>query len=332
MQISRKTKTSSDRTLNRLIVGMVMILVIGIPLVGVLYFMDRNVDPGPTMVQRQITAGEEAIRQNPNQVGTRTQLALAYSTAGRYSDAIAQFTEVLTAQPDNRVALLGRGSAYLQSGEFDTAAKDYQAMVDLAKGGEMANIDPQLEAAYYNLGVIALKQSRPGDAVKLLTIAIGMDRTDADALSALGTALLATDDPKGAVLVLRRATALVPNGWTDPYAELSRAYTALNDTEGTKYADGMVAFTQKNPDVAKAALNALTSGPYAIDALVGLGLIAEEAADPAAATTWYSQVLAKEPQNFAAISGLNRLGTGTAPHASPAPSIAAPSPSAAGSN
>jgi tetratricopeptide (TPR) repeat protein len=314
---------------NRLIVGSILVLVLGIPLVGVIYFMDRHVDPGPNLVQRQIIAGEEAVRKNPNQVGARTQLALAYSTVGRYSDAIVQFTEILKVEPDNRAALLGRGWAYIQAGDFDAAAKDCQAIVDAAKGGEMANVDPQLEAAYYSLGVIALKQSRPTDAVTSLTKAIGIDRTDADALGALGTAFLATGDAKSAVVVLRRAIALVPTGWTDPYAELSKAYTALNDAAGTQYADAMVAFTQKHPDVATAGLKSLTSGPYAIDALIGLGLIAEEEADLGSATAYYSQVLAKEPQNFAAITGLNRLGA--TPLASPTPSIAAPSPSAAGS-
>lgn len=335
MQMTRTRRGPSDRTLNRLIVGMALALVVGVPLVGVLYFMDRYVDPGPTMLERSITQGEEAVRQNPNQVGTRMQLALIYAGAERYADAIAQYGEVIKAQPDSVSALLGRGRAYAQSGQLDAAAADFQTVVDETRDGEMATADPQLEAAYYNLGAIALQQARPKDAVTLLGKAIAIDRTDADALNGLGTALIQTGDPKGAVEMLRRAIALVPTGWCDPYAALGQAYTALGDAAGAAYATGMVAFCEKRPEEAKQALAPVTSGPLAVDALVGLGLIAESEADTTAATDYYTRALAVDPQDFGAVTGMKRLGTATdaAPPSGAIPTpTTAPAPSAAGSD
>ncbi len=323
MHMARTLKTPNDRTLNRLIVGAILVLVIGIPLVAVIYVFDQYRDPGPSILERSITAGEEAVRNDPNKVGARLQLATAYLAAERYEDAVAQYNEVLKAQPDNRGALVGRGFASISLENLDAAAADFQRVVELAKDEEMANVDPQLQAAYYQLGSIALKRGQPKDALEPLVNAIRINRTDADALNLYGTALIQAGDPATAVKALRKAVALVPTGWCDPYAQLAQAYTALEDTAGAQYATGMVAFCEKRTDEAKAALQSLTNGPLAIDALLGLGLIAEDKADTATATAMYSKVLATDPQNFGAITGLNRLGATLNPAeaASPAPIV-----------
>jgi tetratricopeptide (TPR) repeat protein len=262
------------------------------------------------MVDRGIALGEEAVRKNPNQVSSRLQLADLYGQSKRYQDAIIQYSEVLKAQKDNRLALLGRGKAYLVLGNIDPAFADFQALVAGASGGEMANVDPQLEEAYYNLGVIELKRNQPKDAVIQLSNALRIDRTDADALNLLGTALIQTGDFKTAVVALDKAVALVPTGWCDPYVSLGQAYAGLKDAVGIEYAAGMTAACQKDAVTAKAKLEPLTTGPMAVDALVGLGLLAEDQADVAAATSYYEQALKKDAQNFAAITGLNRLDTG----------------------
>ena len=53
-------------------------------------------------------------------------------------------------------------------GDLDARGADYQAVVDIAKDGEMAHVDPTLNAAYYGLGSIALEQEQPADAVEHL--------------------------------------------------------------------------------------------------------------------------------------------------------------------
>ena len=65
---------------------------------------------------------------------------------------------------------------------LDEAAKDFQKVVDIAKTGEMAIVDPTLEAAFYGLGSIAMQQSRPQDAITWLQQALVIKRSDADAI------------------------------------------------------------------------------------------------------------------------------------------------------
>lgn len=330
MQISRKTRASSDRTLNRLIIGAIAILVIGVPMIGVLYFLDQGRASGPSILERSTAAGEEAVRKNPNQIASRLQLASVYLAADRYADAIAQYDEVLKAQPENRGALMGHGLTSISLEALDVAKTDFQKVVDLAKGGEQANVDPQLEAAYYQLGVVAIAQGQAQAAKDSLEQALRISRTDADALNLYATALLQTGEPQLAVESLRKAVALVPSGWCQPYTQLAVAFTALGDPIGTQYATGMVAACEERPDEAKAALQPLVDGPFGVDALLGIGLIAEDQGDATTATAAYTKVLTTDPQNFAAIGGLNRLGA--APSAAPSSTVAPPSPSAAGSN
>ena len=307
-----------NRSLNRLIVGLTMILVIGIPLVGVLYVLDQYRTPGPGIVDRDIQVAEEALAGNPNLLNARLTLATAYMKNGRFADAVSQYDEILKAAPDSNAALLGRGSAEIALSKLDAAAADFTKVIDAAAGGEMANVDPQLESAYFSLGVIQVKNGQPKDAVISLSKAILIKRTDADALNLLGTALMQAGEPKRAVTALRQATALVPIDWCEPYAQMETAYTSLGDLAGAQYAGGMVALCEKRPEDAKSTLGPLTSGTYAVDALIGLGLVAEVQNDTAAAVDAYSRVLTQDPQNFAANTGLARVGGG--PSGSPAPS------------
>jgi tetratricopeptide (TPR) repeat protein len=321
MEMTRARGGLSDRTLNRLIVGILIVLVIGIPAIGLIYFLDRNVDPGPSMAQRTIAAAEEAVRKEPNNLSVRTVLATSYAAAGRYADAVAQYSEILQVAPDHHGALLGRGNTYLALKDDASATKDFQQLVDVAKGGEMANADPQLEEAYYRLGDIALRAGKAGDAVTLLTSALAINRSDADAMNLLGSAYVQTGKSAEAVEVLKEAIAFVPTGWCEPYQTLATAYTSLGNADGAAYATGMAAFCANQPDVAVAALTPLATGAMALDATLGLALIAESEGDITTATTMYEKVLVEDPTNFNATAGLQRLGTAASagPHASAVP-------------
>lgn len=307
-RMSAAFDAASDRTLNRILLGLVVAIVIGVPAIALVYVVDRNVDPGPPVAERAIAAAEEAVRSDPNRLSNRYGLAMAYVAADRQGDAITQFGEILKVEPTHRGALLGRADAYVTLGNLDNAVRDFQALVEATDGGEMAMIDPQREAAFYGLGSIALSQARPADAVAALTEAVKINRTDADALHLLGTALLQTGDTESAIKALRAALALVPAGWCEPYAQLGAAYAAAGNPAGAQYGSGMVALCEQRIQEAEQALTPLIEGPLAIDALIGLALAAEERGDQAAAIDFYSRVYVADSTNFMAVTGLNRLG------------------------
>lgn len=72
----------------------------------------------------------------------------------------------------------------------------------------------------------------------------------------------------------------------------------------------MADFCQKRPDEAKSQLKTLTAGPVAVDALMGLALIAETESSKTEAISWYKKVLTVDRKNISAISALSRLGEG----------------------
>jgi tetratricopeptide (TPR) repeat protein len=305
--MSAAFNAASDRTLNRILLGLGVAIVIGVPAIALVYVLDRSVDPGLPVAERAIAAGEEAVRGDPNRLSNRYGLAMAYVAADRQADAITQFAEILKVEPAHRGALLGRADAYVTLGDLAAASRDFQALVD-ATEGEMAMVDPQREAAFYGLGSIALTQARPADAVVALTEAVKINRTDADALNLLGSALLQTGDTENAIKALRAALALVPAGWCEPYAQLGAAYAAAGNSAGAQYGSGMVALCEQRTEEAEQVLTPLIEGPLGMDALIGLGLAAEERGDQTAAIDFYSRVYAADPTNFNAITGLNRLG------------------------
>lgn len=330
MQTTRALRGPDDRTLNRAIKVMALVLIIGVPAIAALYWMDRHVDAVPALADRNVSAAEEAVRAKPDDTAARNHLAAAYVSAKRYADGIAQFGQVLTREPGNRPALLGRGLAYIATQQYAEAGADFQALIDGSKSGEFAATDPQLQQAYYELGVVALEQGKPADAIAPLEAALKIDGGDADSLYRYGMALIGTGDAAKGVKALQHAVKFVPSGWCDPYAGLVTGYTALADQPGITYATGMVAFCSGQLDQAAKSLSTLTTGTHKLDALLGLALVAATRGDATTAADYYRQVLAIEPSNPSALIGMSQLG-GIDAHAS-LPAIAQPTDAGAGSN
>ncbi|MHB8275069.1 MAG: tetratricopeptide repeat protein [Dermatophilaceae bacterium] len=310
MKLSRRSTSVSDRTLSRLLWVGLLTLVIGIPTFGVIYYRDQHVDAVSSLLDRQVQSAEQAVRTAPGNIGLRLQLAAVYQAAKRPDSALTQYDATLKVQPTNRAALLGRGDVLVAKGDLTQAAASYQKIVGTSAKGEFASNDPQLAQAYSALGQIALKQGRAKDAVTSLESAVKIDPGDADAWYALGQANMKAGASKRAVEAFRTALKFVPTGWCEPYTQLAQVYQQLGDKPQADYAGAMVDFCQKRPADAKRRLQTLTSGPTAVDAMLGLGMIAETESDRQSAARWYQKVLGADPKNFNASAGLTRLGAG----------------------
>jgi len=314
-----------DRVIERSIRRLLILVAIAAVAFTGIYVADRWRPAAPTIVDRRTAALEEAVRADPTDIAARGQLADVYVAAGRYPDAIAQYDAILETGKADTLAHLSRGRAFLAAGELDAAAADYEAVVAALAGTEMANVDPNLEAAYYALGSIALTQDRAEDAVGHLERALAIKRADADALNLLGRAYVAVGRPDDAVAALRRAIDFVPIGWAEPYDALATAYADAGDDALAEWAAAMAIMQAGDLPAADARLSALLDGPAAVEARIGLALIAETRGDTAAAAARYEEALALDPDSTAARLGLARVGEGTgdAP-AEPLPDLPAP--------
>ena len=286
----------------------VLVLVAGIAAFTVIYYQDQHVDAGPSLVDKATQSAEQAVRKAPNNIGTRLQLAAIYRSDKRLDDAQKQYDEILKNDSKNRAALLGQGAVLMAKGDLKAAAKLYHSVTAMAVKGEFAAADTQLAEAYYFLGSIAVTQGKPEEAITELQAALKIDRTDSDALYLLGVAHLKKGEAKLAVDYLKQALLFVPTGWCEPYTQLVVAYGKLGNVPQKTYAGAMADFCLKKPAEAKSQLKTLTSGPVAVNAMLGLGLIAETESSNPEAISWYKKVLTVDATNINAIASLSRLG------------------------
>lgn len=296
-----------EQTIDRLIRVGARALAVGVVAVAVVYYLDQR-DTTPSLVSRQIAAAEAAVRAKPEQTGLRLRLADMYRAAKRPDDALAQYDAVLKVESNQGTALLGRGEVLAETGNLPEATKSFEKIIGKTKGEEFAGVDPQLEAAYYGLGSALLKQHRAREAMREAKKAVKMEPTDADALYLLGTAAIETGAYGPGIKALRQVVLFVPTEWCEPYEELAKAYKAQHRKPQAEYAGAMVELCGKNPAEASQRLKRLTSGPVAVDAMLGLGMAAEAQSQRASAARWYKKVVAADPENFNARGGLARLG------------------------
>ena len=319
-----------DRQLNRWIKRVLLLLVVGTIAFVAFYGLDRWRPATTPIVDQRLAALEQAVRDKPDDVASRGQLADTYVAKGRFDAALVQYDAILATGKEVELAKYGRADAYMGLGQLDDAAKDYQAVVDIAKGGEMANVDPMLEASYYSLGSIAMQQARPAEAIPFLEKALAIKRSDADALYLIGTAYVAMGETDKAETALGSAVDFVPIGWSEPYTALADAFTKAGKPAMAEWAGAMADLAAGKPALAEPRLLAIVDSDAAVEAAIGLGLLYETKGDTAAAADWYGKALAKSPDNAAARLGMSRVGAGS--NASPLPALPMPGASAGGNN
>lgn len=196
----------------------------------------------------------------------------AYSAAGQYDKAIADFTQALQLNPGDGILYIGRGNAYLQNGDFDYAGPDFDAAIRL---------HAQPAVAYSGKGMIDFVQDRydraiedfgqtvrlqPGEAegftMRCLARAIvgklqeamadcnqaiKLNAKDAEAYSNRGLVYLKMKQPAAALANYHQALEQEPGGDTLLYGQ-GIAKHMLGDKEG---GDADIAeATKLSPDIA----------------------------------------------------------------------------------
>jgi tetratricopeptide (TPR) repeat protein len=313
-----------DRRLTRIVIALVGVLVVLLAVFGVVYYLGQRTDAGPTMTERAVASAEQAVKENPNDISLRMNLAISYQTQGMTEQALTQYDEVLKFEPDHRGALLGAALLRYQQGDLEGAKAQFQHAIDVSGGEEFSSVDPQLEKALYFLGAIAVSQKDYAGAVTHLEAALKIDATDADAWYTLGNAQSGNQKYEKAAAAYLEALRFIPSGWCEPYDGLQSAYTQLKRDDGMTFARAMAAICRGDAETGAADLEKVTDGEFKLPALLGLGQAAEKLGDDETALTWYRQARDLDPTNVTALSALARLGDAQAVQdASPTPDTTA---------
>lgn len=155
-------------------------------------------------------------------------LAEVHAHSADYADqAIEEFKEVLTLQPDNAAALRGLGYAYLRRHDFDEAGEYFR------KAAARDAKDPRV--LYYS-ALLRSQEKQMGDAAKVeltqkeLLASIALDPNFADAYSLLAFTYQLQGQYPNAIRALSRALELNPRN--DGYAyNLAEMYLANQEVE-----------------------------------------------------------------------------------------------------
>ncbi len=283
-----------------------VLLVSAVGAFGLYYYFDQQGGETAGPMDRRIAAFESAVRERPESVSARINLAELYFAEKRYAESIEQYQVALQADEENKGVLVGLGRALLATGDHRAAAKKFQKAIDLASGAGLTS--DLVETAHYYLGSISLTEGHPEEAVTHLKQALAVEGTDADAWYLLGVASLEADDVDGAIEALETAVWFVPN-YTAAYEKLIVAYETKGlEAEGL-YANGMLAYSQGQFEEAVTELEAaVKASPKYADAHAGLGLARESLGQREAALTSYQQAAELDPENYNAQAGLTRLG------------------------
>lgn len=272
------------------------------------YIWDRYVYLGDkSPVELGLEHVEQAVLEDPQNVGARVALADSYLAAGQYRQALDHANQVLAAYPDNASALLIAGIAAVRLGEPEVALEPLEAFIVLRKDQPMAGVDSALETAYYFLGESYVKLNRPGDAISALDAALSISPTDADALHQRGRAYQASDQPEKALEQYHQAVRFVPD-FAEVYGGMVESYAALGQSDHGAYARGMEAYSLEDYAEAQTQLELATRAlPDFAPAHVGLGLTYEKLGQLEAALNLIQRALELNPGDFVAQQALGRI-------------------------
>lgn len=164
----------------------------------------RHNNPGPTADKPP----RETLGGSATPAGIQSQSA-AYKTAGdehlnagSVDEAVAQYRQALTVDPQFAEAHRMLGDALREQGNLVEAARSYRAAMAHA---------PRLAEAHYGLGVTLLERSDAANATVHFKNALGLKPDFAAACNGLGFALLTSGKPAEALNCFQKTISLEPH-------------------------------------------------------------------------------------------------------------------------
>lgn len=106
----------------------------------------------------------EAEAMNPKMPKLDTQLAPAFAGAGQYMESLQRYRRLIDAQPKNASVIHNFAFTLMESGDSTAAEKEFRRALE---------IDPHLENASVNLGLLLARQRRYSEALRVLEPAVG---------------------------------------------------------------------------------------------------------------------------------------------------------------
>jgi tetratricopeptide (TPR) repeat protein len=168
---------------------------------------------------RSVDSYSSTIRSDATNVDALIQRGNAYGDNGQYDLALKDYEEALRLDPKSSWALNARGTTYLRMGKLDLAIADYSRALAL---------EPDFEAVWYNRGLAYSRQSAWDKAVADFSATLKLNSKNVEALIDRGRAYSFQKKLDLAMADYDAAIALEPN---HPRAHSNRASLRLRRNE-----------------------------------------------------------------------------------------------------
>jgi tetratricopeptide (TPR) repeat protein len=256
-----------------------------------------------------IARAEQDVRNDPNSAELRVAVADAYLKAGRFEDALAQFSEALTIDPNREDALYGLGVAHKELGNLNEAGAALQAVIEMNEGNEGASLNPRLQGAHYYMGQVLRAQGRLDEAINEFRKALGLNRSDADTLFELGKTFALAGNNDEALQAFDVALAFVPD-YREIYVEVEKVANTTGDQARADYARAMLMVLDDKPGDAVPILQQAAEQGGNAHFYWALGWALEKTNDREGAMAAYQKAVDMDPGEQLAAESLRRLQAG----------------------
>lgn len=298
---------TSTAQLQRIVILSGVVLVLGALSFAAYYYYDRYYQPQDKIIETTVGAAELAVKEDPNNVDKRVALAENYLAVRRYDDALTIAVPLIAEAPDNQRLWLVLGIANYYKGTPLEGIPFLEKFVGAYADAEMAAFNKSFLAASYYLGESYLVTDQPDKAVPVLEASYALSGSDADTMYKLGVAYSRVQKYNEAKAILHQATLFVPD-FKEVYQQLAIVFTETGDAALADYANGMVAYCDKDYQTALALLQKSEAAKAdAAPTFNGLGMVFEALQDLPAAQANYEKALELDPEYLSAINGLERV-------------------------
>jgi tetratricopeptide (TPR) repeat protein len=135
-----------------------------------------------------------AVKAAPGNPDIRVKLAQALAYAGRMGEAVEQYNAALELRKDYVPALSGLATLAMNDKQYATAVTYWERIIKLLEGTSSSR-SPDLEGAYYGLGVTYLEMEKYEEAVANLKESLRMKSSASDTHYMLSVAYRELDYP-----------------------------------------------------------------------------------------------------------------------------------------
>ncbi|MEO6222646.1 MAG: tetratricopeptide repeat protein [Vicinamibacterales bacterium] len=230
---------------------------------------------------------EPLVRDEPDLARARTWLAEMYERVGRDADALTQWAELARANPKN-VGLRSRyATALVNAGQVDTGRKELLALTSDA---------PRDISAWYLLAQVETQAGRPEAAEAAAKKISEIDSTDPRGPLALAEVRTARGDHRGAAALLEPLlVAMRAQPASDAYSRVSMELAEALEKSGERLRGVRI------------LEDARGRVPGDIDLMRALAAAYDRDKKSDGAEKLYRELLAQDPEDGMALSGLARL-------------------------